>query len=102
MEAHQLMPAQQVASTSRSTLHLMSDEPNTTPAPPPSEPAKTEKSVGASIGLSEGQRGINVVNTEPVGGVPNPGGLPAAAPSGDAPTMTAAPAEPAATPPSGE
>lgn len=81
----------------------MTDKSDNPSPPKPPEQSSAEKSTGGSIGLSEGQRGINVVNTEPVGGVPEPGGLPAAAPSaGDGPAMSATPVEPAAPPPSGE
>jgi len=53
----------------------MSEDKGSTPEATP--PAESGESVAGSIGLSEGYRGINVVNAVPLTGVPEPGGLPA-------------------------
>jgi hypothetical protein len=74
--------------TSRPSANLeepMSEDKISGPTPEPtSQPEGGEDAITGSIGLSEGYRGINVVNLAPVSGVPDPGGLPSAdtAPSG--------------------
>jgi hypothetical protein len=82
----------------------MSDESKDTGAPASAPlPAKEGDALTGSIGLSEGYRGIDIVNVAPVSGVPSPGGLPPAGNPGaggtqgeagaSGPTSSAAPAE---------
>lgn len=80
----------------------MSEEQNSTPsqdsAPP--APAEAGDSLTGSIGLSEGYRGINIVNLAPVNAVPEPGGLPPVGGNDGPSPVSVSPVEPAPSLPS--